>query len=77
MRSTGLCLGIDVIKEDIYIYMNIMAWIVLILNGLSAVVSFIGIFVENTTKRRVKNAVGFSINSMTIYLMLYILGFII
>ena len=57
--------------------MNIMAWIVLILNGLSAVVSFIGIFVENTTKRRVKNAVGFSINSMTIYLMLYILGFII
>ena len=57
--------------------MNIMAWIVLILNGLSAVVSFIEIFVENTTKRRVKNAVGFSINSMTIYLMLYILGFII
>lgn len=57
--------------------MNIMAWIVLILNGLSAAVSFIGIFVENTTKRRVKNAVGFSINSMTIYLMLYILGFII
>lgn len=57
--------------------MNIMAWIVLILNGLSAAVSFIGIFVENTTKRRVKNAVGFSINAMTIYLMLYILGFII
>lgn len=57
--------------------MNIIAWIVLILNGLSAAVSFIGIFVENTTKRRVKNAVGFSINSMTIYLMLYILGFII
>ena len=75
MKSTGLCLGIDIIREDTY--MNIMAWIVLILNGLSAVVSFIGIFVENTTKRRVKNAVGFSINSMTIYLMLYILGFII
>ena len=75
MKSTGLCLGIDIIREDTY--MNIMAWIVLILNGLSAAVSFIGIFVENTTKKRVKNAVGFSINSMTIYLMLYILGFII
>ena len=53
MKLTGLCLGIDIIKEDTY--MNIIAWIVLILNGLSAAVSFIGIFVENTTKRRVKN----------------------
>ena len=75
MKSTGLCLGIDIIREDTY--MNIMAWIVLILNGLSAAVSFIGIFVENTTKKRIKNAIGFSINAMTIYLMLYILGFII
>ena len=57
MRSTGLCLGIDIIREDTY--MNIMAWIVLILNGLSAAVSFIGIFVENTTKRRVKNVMKF------------------
>lgn len=57
--------------------MNIIAWIVLILNGLSAAISFTGIFTKKTTKDRIVSAIGTSINAMTIYLMLYILGFII
>lgn len=57
--------------------MNIIAWIVLILNGLSAAISFTGIFTKKTTKDRIVSAIGTSINAMTVYLMLYILGFII
>lgn len=57
--------------------MNIIAWIVLILNGLSAAISFAGIFTKKTTKDRIVSAIGTSINAMTVYLMLYILGFII
>lgn len=57
--------------------MNIITWIVLILNGISLLVSFIGIFTKKTISDRVVNAIGTSINSMTIYLMLYILGVII
>lgn len=57
--------------------MNIIAWIVLILNGLSAAISFTGVIVERNTKDKVKNLVRVSINIMTIYLMLYMLGVII
>lgn len=57
--------------------MNVITWIVLILNGISLLVSFIGIFTKKTISDRVVSAIGASINSMTIYLMLYILGVII
>lgn len=57
--------------------MNVITWIVLILNGISLLVSFIGIFTKKTISDRVESAIGVSINSMTIYLMLYILGFIV
>ncbi|WP_166484704.1 hypothetical protein [Clostridium cuniculi] len=57
--------------------MTIIAWIVLILSLLSAVICLTGVIVERNTKDKVKNLVRVSINIMTIYLMLYILGFII
>ena len=57
--------------------MNVIAWTVLILNGLSLLVSFVGVFTKKTTENRVISAIGASLNAMTIYLMLYILGFII
>ena len=57
--------------------MNIIAWIVLILNGLNAAIGFTEIFTKKTTKDRIVSAIGTSINAMTVYLMLYILGFII
>lgn len=57
--------------------MTIMAWIVLILSLLSAVICLTGVIVERNTKDKVKNLVRVSINIMTIYLMLYMLGVII
>jgi len=57
--------------------MNVITWIVLILNGISLLVSFIGVFAKKTISDRIVSATGVSINSMTIYLMLYILGVII
>lgn len=57
--------------------MTIIAWIALILSLLSAVICLTGVIVERNTKDKVKNLVRVSINIMTIYLMLYILGFII
>ena len=57
--------------------MNVIAEIVLILNWLSAVICLTGVIVERNTKDKVKNLVQASINIMTIYLMLYMLGVII
>lgn len=57
--------------------MTIIAWIVLILSLLSAVICLTGVIVEHNTKDKVKNLVRASINIMTIYLMLYMLGVII
>lgn len=57
--------------------MTIIAWIVLILSLLSAVICLTGVIVERNTKDKVKNLVRASINIMTMYLMLYMLGFII
>lgn len=57
--------------------MTIIAWIVLILSWLSAVICLTGVIVERNTKDKVKNLVQASINIMTIYLMLYMLGVII
>lgn len=57
--------------------MTIIAWIVLILSLLSAVICLTGVIVERNTKDKVKNLVRVSINIMTIYLMLYMLGVII
>lgn len=57
--------------------MTIIAWIVLILSLLSAVICLTGVIVERNIKDKVKNLIQASINIMTIYLMLYMLGFII
>lgn len=57
--------------------MTIIAWIVLILSLLSAVICLTGVIVERNTEDKVKNLVRASINTMTMYLMLYMLGFII
>lgn len=57
--------------------MTIIAGIVLILSLLSAVICLTGVIVERNTKDKVKNLVRASINIMTIYLMLYMLGVII
>ncbi len=57
--------------------MNIIAWIVLILNGLTCCIQLKDMFTKKTTKDRVISAIGASINGMTVYLMLYMLGFII
>lgn len=57
--------------------MNVIAGIVLILNWLSAAIYLTGIIVEGNIKDKVKNLIQASINIMTIYLMLYMLGVII
>ena len=57
--------------------MNIIAWIVLILNGLTCCIQLKDMFTKKTTKDRVISAIGASINGMTVYLMLYMLGVII
>ena len=57
--------------------MTIIAGIVLILSWLSAAIYLTGVIVEGNTKDKVKNLVRASINIMTMYLMLYMLGFII
>lgn len=57
--------------------MTIIAWIVLILSLLSAVICLTGVIVEGNIKDKVKNLIQASINIMTIYLMLYMLGVII
>lgn len=57
--------------------MTIIAGIVLILSWLSAAIYLTGVIVERNIKDKVKNLVRASINIMTIYLMLYMLGVII
>lgn len=57
--------------------MTIIAWIVLILSLLSAAIYLTGVIVEGNIKDKVKNLIQASINIMTMYLMLYMLGVII
>ena len=57
--------------------MTIIAGIVLILSWLSAAIYLTGVIVEGNIKDKVKNLIKASINIMTIYLMLYMLGVII
>lgn len=57
--------------------MNVIAWTVLTLSWLSAAICLKGVIIEGNTKDKVKNLVRASINIMTMYLMLYMLGFII
>lgn len=57
--------------------MTIIAGIVLILSWLSAAIYLTGVIVEDNIKDKVKNLIQASINIMTIYLMLYMLGVII
>ena len=57
--------------------MTIIAGIVLILSWLSAAICLTGVIVERNIKDKVKNLIQASINIMTMYLMLYMLGFII
>lgn len=57
--------------------MTIIVGIVLILSWLSAAIYLTGVIVEGNIKDKVKNLIQASINIMTMYLMLYILGFII
>lgn len=57
--------------------MNVIAWTVLTLSWLSAAICLTGVIIEGNTKDKVKNLVRASINITTMYLMLYMLGFII
>lgn len=57
--------------------MTIIVGIVLILSWLSAAICLTGVIVERNIKDKVKNLVRASINIMTMYLMLYMLGVII
>ena len=57
--------------------MTIIAGIVLILSWLSAAIYLTGVIVEDNIKDKIKNLIQASINIMTIYLMLYMLGVII
>lgn len=56
--------------------MTIIVGIVLILSWLSAAIYLTGVIVEGNIKDKVKNLIQASINIMTIYLMLYMLGVI-
>lgn len=56
--------------------MNVIAWILLILNWLSASICLTKVIVEKTTKDKVENLVQACVNILTMYLMLYILGII-
>lgn len=56
--------------------MNIIAWIILIANWLSASVYLTGVVTEKSIKDKVKNLVQGCINIITMFFMLYILGFI-
>lgn len=57
--------------------MNIMAWIVLILNSTNLLSSSVGIFTRTTAQDRVLSAISTATHVMTVYLMLYILGIIV
>ena len=57
--------------------MTIIAGIVLILSWLSAAIYLTGVIAEGNIKDKIKNLIQASINIMTMYLMLYMLGVII
>lgn len=56
--------------------MNIIVWIILIASWLSASVYLTGVVTEKSIKNKAKNLVQASINIITMFFMLYILGFI-
>lgn len=56
--------------------MNIIAWIILIASWLSASMYLTGVITEKSIKDKVKNLVQASINIITMFFMLYVLGFI-
>lgn len=56
--------------------MNVIAWIVLIANWLSESICLTKVIVEKTIEDKVKNLVQASVNILTMFLMLYILGII-
>lgn len=56
--------------------MNIIAWIILIASWLSASIYLTGVVTEKSIKDKAKNLVQASINIITMFFMLYILGFI-
>lgn len=56
--------------------MNIIAWIILIASWLSASVYLTGVVTEKSIKDKAKKLVQASINIITMFFMLYILGFI-
>lgn len=56
--------------------MNIIAWIILIANWLSASVYLTGVVTRKSIKDKAKKLVQASINIITMFFMLYILGFI-
>ena len=53
--------------------MIISAWIVLILNALTGVTNFFGVFTEKTTGKRVTSFIGVIICIVTCLLSIYIL----
>ena len=57
--------------------MTIIVGIVLISSWLSAAIYLTGVIVKGNIKDKVKNLIQASINIMTMYLMLYMLGVII
>ena len=53
--------------------MMISAWIVLILNALTGVINFFGVFTEKTIGKRVLSFIGCIISILTCILSIYIL----
>lgn len=53
--------------------MMIIAWIVLILNALTGVINFLGVFTEKTTGKRVTSFIGVIICIVTCLLSIYVL----
>lgn len=56
--------------------MNVIVWILLILNWLSASICLTKVIIEKTTKDKIKNLVQACVNIVTMFFMLYILGII-
>ena len=56
--------------------MNVIAWILLILNWLSELICLIKVIVEKTIEDKIKNLVQACVNIITMFFLLYILGII-
>jgi hypothetical protein len=53
--------------------MIIIAWIVLILNALVALITFLGVFTDKTTSGRVANFISFIGGILSLMLSIYVL----